>query len=335
MGDQNKPQQDRSRRECLDKLVPQADTNAALWLRRFPEAMDKGKNQEFLASVCAQESPFRVSKLYRAHYDRWKQLLEKRRAALGQATVQGRMIVGLGAESVLETSIVLHPMYGVPMIPGSALKGLASSTVGRLFKDERWKQGGESHKIVFGEKDGAGYVTFHDALFVPPNDERLPLDLDVMTVHHRAYYGTGDKPPADWDSPVPVPFLTARGDYLIALEGPMEWVSAAWQILQAALAEEGIGAKTAAGYGRMKLGVSETAEREKKVRENAIQQIERLKNIKAGDAQHLIRTIFTNLPDDLKPAGARAILFALGKKWEKANADKPWVQILLSAAGKP
>jgi CRISPR-associated protein Cmr6 len=36
-----------------------------------------------------------------------------------------RVVVGLGAESVLETSIRLHRVYGFPIIPGSALKGLA------------------------------------------------------------------------------------------------------------------------------------------------------------------------------------------------------------------
>lgn len=36
-----------------------------------------------------------------------------------------RVVVGLGAESVLETSIRLHRIYGFPVIPGSALKGLA------------------------------------------------------------------------------------------------------------------------------------------------------------------------------------------------------------------
>ena len=35
------------------------------------------------------------------------------------------MIVGLGAENVHETSMTLHHIYGIPYIPGSALKGIA------------------------------------------------------------------------------------------------------------------------------------------------------------------------------------------------------------------
>lgn len=38
---------------------------------------------------------------------------------------KSRLVVGLGDESVYETSIRLHRNYGVPYIPGSALKGVA------------------------------------------------------------------------------------------------------------------------------------------------------------------------------------------------------------------
>jgi len=49
--------------------------------------------------------------------------------------------------------------------------------------------------------------------------------------------------------------VSVRGGvkFLVALDGPDEWVEAAFQILGLALAEEGIGAKTNSGYGRMVL----------------------------------------------------------------------------------
>lgn len=247
----------RSRRTIFENLEPQACTHAGLWLERYAQSLGgKGGNQPLFDAVCGKESRIRVSPHYRDAYERRKKILDEAGVYLGEATVRGRMVVGLGVESVLETSIVLHRTYGVPVIPGSALKGLASSAACRLFRDEGWQRNGESHKTMFGDTTTAGYVTFYDAMFVPShsvNSEKLPLDLDVMTVHHREYYGTGKKPPADWDSPVPVPFLTAHGKYLIAIEGPEQWALAAWDILKIALAEEGIGAKTAAGYGRMDL----------------------------------------------------------------------------------
>jgi CRISPR-associated protein Cmr6 len=52
-------------------------------------------------------------------------LKKKYFAASFSAKVDWRMIVGLGAENVHETSMTLHHIYGVPYIPGSALKGIA------------------------------------------------------------------------------------------------------------------------------------------------------------------------------------------------------------------
>lgn len=44
-------------------------------------------------------------------------------------SVGWRLIVGLGNESVYETSMTLHHIYGIPYIPGSAVKGVTRSYV--------------------------------------------------------------------------------------------------------------------------------------------------------------------------------------------------------------
>ncbi|MCF6158371.1 MAG: type III-B CRISPR module RAMP protein Cmr6 [wastewater metagenome] len=41
-----------------------------------------------------------------------------------KAIVDWRLIVGLGSSSVYETSMTLHHIYGIPYIPGSAIKGV-------------------------------------------------------------------------------------------------------------------------------------------------------------------------------------------------------------------
>ncbi len=181
------------------------------------------------------------------------------RTKLAEAKVEGRLAIGLGDDGVLETSITLHHTYGVPYLRGSALKGLAAAFA-RNRIGGMWAKNSPAYKAVFGETDDAGYVTFHDALYVPGSGHnRQALYADIMTVHHKDYYGSGNKPPADWDEPTPVPFLSATGEYLIALSAPEnceEWLKAAFGILKLALAEEGIGAKTSSGYGRMKLEVN-------------------------------------------------------------------------------
>src|SRR5207302_10163433 len=67
-------------------------------------------------------------------------LLDDQGAKKRIAHVKGRMIIGLGDESVLETAITLHRTYGVPYIPGSALKGLAAAYV-RQRLGEAWQKG--------------------------------------------------------------------------------------------------------------------------------------------------------------------------------------------------
>jgi CRISPR type III-B/RAMP module RAMP protein Cmr6 len=68
--------------------------------------------------------------LLKAHLDRWGQIVTQHGAVAGSdlrfdLRTQSRLVVGLGADSVLETSITLHRVYGFPIIPGNALKGLA------------------------------------------------------------------------------------------------------------------------------------------------------------------------------------------------------------------
>ncbi|MCS6884032.1 MAG: type III-B CRISPR module RAMP protein Cmr6 [Acidobacteriota bacterium] len=134
-----------------------------------------------------------------------------------EAKVEGRMIVGLGQESVLEASVTLHRTYGVPYIPGSAIKVAAAFT--KMLGDD-WNENSAAYKTFFGTTDDAGYVLFFDALYVPDSGfEGEPLWPDIMTVHHQKYYVEATKPPADWDNPIPVPFLSATGKYLVAPSG--------------------------------------------------------------------------------------------------------------------
>jgi CRISPR-associated protein Cmr6 len=275
------------RRVKLKEVLPDGTTHAGLWLDKFfDEQLDelaKGQSKKGPKERKQQQQPkqvlvkqiaaeIRMSGLYPDFYKRWKALLTSdEQTQTAEAEVKGRLAIGLGDESVLETSITLHHTYGVPYIRGSALKGLAAAfarnRLGEMWKAKgfrggKWQEISPAYKVVFGETDDAGYVTFHDALYVPGSGVKgQALHADIMTVHHPRYYSEKKEngelpPPADWDEPNPVPFLSATGRYLIALSAPKgceEWRQAAFDILKLALAEEGIGAKTSSGYGRMKL----------------------------------------------------------------------------------
>jgi CRISPR-associated protein Cmr6 len=249
-----------TRRDVLKSLkvanVP--STNAGLWLDKYfdNQNSDDAKRR---ADLVKEVSQIAIPESYSAFYNHWKDMLKAYEAEIRTAKAKGRMIIGLGNESILETSVTLHRTYGVPYIPGSALKGLAASYA-RQRLDESWQIDSEAYKIVFGDTDNAGYITFFDALYVPGSG--YALYPDVITVHHKNYYKDASNPPADWDSPTPVPFLSATGSYLVALaaselkiEAREIWLNAIFDILKHALLDLGIGAKTSSGYGRMELEV--------------------------------------------------------------------------------
>src|SRR5947209_5715481 len=199
-------------------------THAGLWFDRFIEKQDR-KSADSRINLIKYVSTLSIPETYKTFYNRWEKALatDIDGAITRVATVKGRMIVGLGDESVLETSIMLHRTYGVPYIPGSALKGLAESYAHQRIADPAWNKGGDAYKVVFGNTDNAGYITFLDALYIPDTGRpksKQPLYPDVITVHHKEYYQGKDNAPADWDSPTPIPFLSATGNYLIALAAP-------------------------------------------------------------------------------------------------------------------
>jgi len=244
-----------ARRRHLDGVQAGHATHPGLWLDRFLPShdTDEAKRQHHV-DACRVPEPV----LYAESFARWEQLLAAFGAETRLGRVDGRMVVGLGNESVLETSITLHRTYGVPFIPGSALKGLAASYARQALGPE-WSSPSEAYRLLFGDTTSAGHVVFHDALYVPGSGHAATggdgrpraLYPDVVTVHHPDYYQTGRTPPADWDSPTMIHLLSATGTYLLALSGPPDWRQAAFGVLDLALAELGVGAKTSSGYGRL------------------------------------------------------------------------------------
>lgn len=321
-----------SRRQAIRLLEAEATTNAALWLEKgLANVEDKGPGRQRHFEDLTQR--VRVPRDYPRFFERWRKSLEalEPHTETVEATVLGRMAVGLGAESVLETAIALHRTYGVPYIPGSALKGLAAAAAHQHLENSVWRKVlddgtmGESHQILFGNQESSGYVTFHDALWIP-NGDPLPFDLDVMTVHHPGYY-RGEGPPADWDSPNPVAFLSARGKYLLAATGPEDWVNAAMEILKDALEKDGIGAKTAAGYGRMKV---HRAPRPEPLKWEPL-----VPTLNFGNAGDKVPFILNQLKGSELRKAAEAIIARLDRRAlrEKNRRDKDWVKQLFAATG--
>jgi len=222
---------------------------------------DDGKSRKNLFNLVSRTiSCNSMRDLYQLAFNRRKGLLAELYPITMSIEVgtEGRMIIGLGTESVHEVGITLHHTYGTPLIPGSALKGLAAHYCDKVWGtvEQSFKKGEKCHKILFGTTDAAGLIIFHDAWITP---DSLPgcLQMDVMTPHHPAYYSSKGKesPPSDFDDPNPLSFLSVVGRFHIVLSCDAEddeakkWTSLAQQLLCEALENWGIGGKTAAGYG--------------------------------------------------------------------------------------
>lgn len=228
--------------------LPKQGTNMSLWFQKYFNRSASQPGQDHINSITNLST--QVDSDYFHYYNRWVRHLGDIGSATEVAATAGRMVVNLGADSVSEVSIALHHTYGVPYIPGTALKGLAAHYANSNMGDG-WKKGTDAYKAIFGTGKIAGYVTFHDAMLVPEAANPQPLKKDVLTGHHQDYNKGKNVPPADWDSPTIIPFISVHGKFLIAISGDEKAKPVAMEILRLALLNEGIGAKTFSGYGRM------------------------------------------------------------------------------------
>jgi CRISPR-associated protein Cmr6 len=358
-----------TRRPALQNITfdDASTTNLGLWLEKFLETTHKAldnadRDQKNLINEAraklireAHELSLKQAKnkntaTYTSFYQRYEAALSSSGCELLEARAVSRLVVGLGNESLWENSITMHRTYGVPYIPGSALKGLCSSFAHR-FLGEAWQKTSEAHRVVFGDTTSSGYVAFFDALPIPG---KWALEREVMTVHHANYYAgkvsetTEDiSAPTDWDSPNPVPFISASGQFLIAILAPDAWKDAVLEILELALIREGIGAKTSSGFGRLEIINSARKQREAMLAAAAKEQqqqhaeLEALKQQFESTRDHQLSGSIDGLVKKLEKlehnrALARQMLErAKAAKITKGKEDRSWYRTLIRLAEEP
>lgn len=180
----------------------------------------------------------------------------------------GRMMVNQSG-GILNAGLELHRNFGCPMIPGSALKGIARHAAWCDWKDAEEAKDVEKAKElaimianVFGnptgnkplddslremkEEERSGSVAFLPAF---PASSDWKLVVDVLTSHGGC----------DTKNPVPVffPAVEKGATFRFSLNpvqgrGTKENLDIAVKYLKKGLSENGAGAKTAAGYGWFK-----------------------------------------------------------------------------------
>ncbi len=226
---------------------------------------------------------------------RWERCVRAARGEPFALRTDWRLIAGLGRKGPLEVGFTFH-RYGFPILPGSSVKGVArawaflqlaerpdlnlTDDVNSLAEldevlsadsedDEKEEKKGylkwraaqrdevqqlaDDFRAIFGTLATAGRAVFFDAI-----PAQLPtLELDVMNPHFPEYY-QGNAPPTDWQSPVPVYFLTVAAGtefrFGVGWRGALDEAGQrlhrfAQEWLKAGLMNLGAGAKTSAGYG--------------------------------------------------------------------------------------
>ncbi len=251
---------------CRPKLAGKAaDATHAGFLLDYCLEEHDGKHDK-RRTLLKQANPTmrKALELYTLAYGRWVLATATAEFQCAECETKGRMIVGLGAKTVLEIGISLHHTYGVPYIPATALKGTASHYCHKVWGAEagnaEFRIGGAHHNTLFGTTKSAGFIQFEDAWMLPRclRSEKAGVMIDVMTPHHGDYYmENAGAAPSDFDDPNPVSFLSVHGAFRIALrcdavgaEGE-KWAGLALKLLKEALEFGGVGAKTASGYGRL------------------------------------------------------------------------------------
>ncbi len=252
MSDQYYLPQETARLLTPDRL--QRCKNLGLLLDKYPPQTAVEKSEGKSSWLKEFKSDNHIDNRLAEHvYKRWSSTTAAMQAEYFAATTQWRMVVGLGGKTVLETDLTLHHLYGMPFIPGSALKGLTRAYVTGEVAEHKSKKIDDDDPVVqhiFGTQRDAGSVIFFDAM---PVDGRVEINLDIMNAHYPKYYGEKQLPTNSQD-PNPVTFLAVTNTKFMFALAPRRPKDAddmklAMKWLQMALQEYGVGGKTSAGYG--------------------------------------------------------------------------------------
>jgi CRISPR-associated protein Cmr6 len=223
----------------IEKKKRDGRTETKDWLSFKDEPISGDSKKLFLDKIVRYEVLFgkvrEFSEFFKKRVDKQKENLKNQNFEIilddYKLKTASRLVVGLGAGHILETSLTLHHIFGIPYIPGSALKGVVrmvnfwkiaeklneksdediEKLQKQLYDDEISNSDSNDilkHKLLFGTKNFKGLLVFLDAYPEVQNKQQI-FELDVMTPHYQGYY-TKNQVPGDWENPNPIPFLTVK-----------------------------------------------------------------------------------------------------------------------------
>ncbi len=213
-----------------------------------------------------------------------------------EATLAARLMVNMAGGVIENAGICLDRCFGLPLIPGSAVKGIARAQA--LWEIKESPAAGKPKLLStamavfgYGKTDigrrgawtwAAGEQVVHEvvaafgaehfkgcACFLPAYPTTPPtLVVDMVNPHYPEYYRGRRATATDDEGPLPnyFPAVAAGSAFGFAVllnrvpqgfeAGVLLDAAKGW--IERAITQKGVGAKTAAGYGWFQLGASKT-----------------------------------------------------------------------------
>lgn len=169
------------------------------------------------------------------------------RAALVRARTTTQFVIGSSFGRLWDVGFQLHPLYGIPYIPASGIRGAVHHWAQDAGYGDATQWFAEEQQSRFWVSDG----------FPKPGGKLLREG--ILTKHHPGYYEEQNPtPPADYDEPVPVTFLAVPAgvefEFIVAMGEARpgedgDPLANAQALLSETLSLAGLGAKTRKGYG--------------------------------------------------------------------------------------
>jgi len=179
-------------RQALKDVVGTPDHVALAYDAWGPVGDDGKVPNEQRATWLAGLANISVAPDYAHSFERWKQSFSSAGDRLAELTLASRLLIGHGNSSANDVGLTVHHTWGVPVIPGSALKGLLAhyvdATYGPNDPDRKpWEQLGDEQRARSdyqgvtwsGQRIERGPGAIYRALFGAP-DAR---EDDVMREH--------------------------------------------------------------------------------------------------------------------------------------------------------
>lgn len=169
-----------------------------------------------------------------------------------------KLLLGEGSGAYIDAQpLRLHPLYGIPYLPSSVLKGtLRSVWVSEKYEGKEEKaEADDDFILLFGGKRSDSKQVEGKLVFLDIFPETFEIGLDVQTIHFDEYYKPKHIEPTDDQDTKPVSFICLRRavfSIIIACDDQEVWGT--WKaeiddMVDCMMTQYGIGAKTALGYG--------------------------------------------------------------------------------------